>query len=474
MVNGKRFSKSTGETDRVKAEQWLESMLKAERLKAKLDKAQALSDKLFESEKRMLDSAMQIKVTAADVTVGTSKKQMQQVVDLVKSCNEHVSSLEGVKKRIDDEIKAQQESQEKCLTIDEGWEAYVKTPKRKRVTATTLYHLEKRWIRLVDWLRSNHPEVVEIRNITPKIALEFAAVIREEFCPATYNIQIASYQQIWTRLADEIRATVNPWTRDNLPRLDTPDSERRDLSDEELKIIFEAARREIPPLEGLFTIMLYTGARLGDAATLEWRSIDLARGFIDIMPIKTKRFKTRVRIPILPPLRAMLEAYPPAARTGYVMPDIAKKYIEKQPSLSKKVVDFFKKCGLETCKKTDVGNRRHSVLGAHSFRHTFVSKAANAGIPFAIVQGIVGHSTAKQSAHYFHENDDATLRAFRAFPTAAVPAIGQGETIDAEAVVVEDSADRLAALDAALAAIKANGDKAEIAKALERVRALAD
>ena len=214
--------------------------------------------------------------------------------------------------------------------------------------------------------------------------------------------------------------------------------------------------------------MLYTGQRLGDCAKLEWRDVDLRRGFITIMPQKTKRFKTRVKIPILPPLRAMLETYPAKARNGYVMPDMAAEY--KAKKLSDTIKDFFaKKCGIETSRKTEVGKRKHPVVTAHSFRHTFVSKAANAGIPFAIVQAIVGHSTAKQCRHYFHENEDATLRAFAAFPTqTAAPALPDrtgGEVIDAEVVeatATTATADtRRAALDAILAEIARDGDEAE-------------
>ena len=187
------------------------------------------------------------------------------------------------------------------------------------------------------------------------------------------------------------------------------------------------------------------------------------------MPEKTKRFKTRVKIPILPPLRAMLEAYPADRREGYVMPDMAAEY--EAGRLSDKITRFFAtKCGIETSKKTDVGKRKHAVVTAHSFRHTFISKAANAGIPFAIVQAIVGHSTAKQCRHYFHENEDATLRAFAAFPTAqTAPALPDrtggdaGDVIEAEVVEMTDATaeTRRAALEAALAEIVQHGDEAE-------------
>ena len=370
-----------------------------------------------------------------------------------------------------------------ALRFDEAWDAYVRTPKRKQVTENTLELIDIRWQRFKNWITKNHPAATELRHVTPEIAAEYAGHIRGEYVPTTYNHVIATFQQIWTRLASEIRGTVNPWTRDNLPRLDVPESERRDITDEELARIFDAARREIPPLHHLFTVMLYTGARLGDCAQLEWRDIDLARGFINIMPEKTKRFRTRVKIPILPPFRAMLESIPANRRNGYVMPDMAAEYKAKR--LSDKITRFLAtKCGIETSKKTDVGKRKHPVVTAHSFRHTFVSKAANAGIPFAIVQAIVGHSTAKQCKHYFHENEDATLRAFAAFPIATpAPALpdksAAAAVIDAEVIEQTDATPtatetataetRRAALDAILAEIVSKGDDAERAATAARL-----
>ena len=431
MVGGKRKSQSTGETDRDEAEKWLARKLESVKTADGMKQLDKEADTIREMQKTVLGARL--------------------------------AEIEAQKQELADGLAA--------LRFDEAWEAYVRTPKRKQVTEKTLGNMETRWRTFAAWIAKKHPEATELRHVTPEIAAEYAGDIRGDFVPATYNIVLAALQQIWTRLAADIRGAGNPWTRENLPRLDVPESERRDITDEELARIFDAARREIPPLHYLFTVMLYTGARLGDCAKLEWRYIDLERGFINIMPEKTKRFRTRVKIPILPPLRAMLETIPANRRNGYVMPDMAAEYKAKR--LSKKITLFLAtKCGIETSRKTAVGKRKHPVVTAHSFRHTFISKAANAGIPFAIVQAIVGHSTAKQCRHYFHENEDATLRAFAAFPTqTAAPALpdgtgsGAGDVIEAEiveATAATATADtRRAALDAILAEIARDGDEAE-------------
>ena len=441
MVNGKRKSQSTGETDRDKAEKWLARKLEAVRT----------SDGL-----RQLDKDAE------------TIREMQKTV-----LGARLAEIEAQKQELADGQPG--------LRFSEAWDTYTRTPKRKTVTAHTLGSMASKFAAFKEWMEKNHPGVEELRHVTPEIAAEYAGHIRGDYVPASYNIVLAALQQIWTTLSAEIRGTANPWTREYLPRLNVPESERRDITDDELARIFDAARREIPPLHYLLTVMLYTGQRLGDCAKMEWRHVDFARGFINIMPEKTKRFRTRVDIPILPPLRAMLESFPANRRKGYIMPDMAAEYKAKR--LSKKITRFLAaKCGIETSKKTDVGKRKHPVVTAHSFRHTFVSKAANAGIPFAIVQSVVGHSTAKQCRHYFHENDDATLRAFAAFPvqsaTTPAPALpdksAAAAVIEAEVIEQTDAttatADtRRAALDAALAEIVSNGDDAERAATAARL-----
>ena len=52
-----------------------------------------------------------------------------------------------------------------------------------------------------------------------------------------------------------------------------------------------------------------------------------------------------------------------------------------------------------------------------SRRHTFVSFAANAGVPLHIVQSIVGHESTAMTRHYYHENITALKSAVAAIPT---------------------------------------------------------
>ena len=52
------------------------------------------------------------------------------------------------------------------------------------------------------------------------------------------------------------------------------------------------------------------------------------------------------------------------------------------------------------------------MCGFHSLRHTFVSRCVAAGVDRAVVQALVGHSTARMTEHYTHLKDADFLAAF--------------------------------------------------------------
>ena len=52
-----------------------------------------------------------------------------------------------------------------------------------------------------------------------------------------------------------------------------------------------------------------------------------------------------------------------------------------------------------------------NLYSLHSFRHTFVSFCADAGVPEAVVASIVGHDTIAMTRHYTHISAGAKQRA---------------------------------------------------------------
>ena len=105
------------------------------------------------------------------------------------------------------------------------------------------------------------------------------------------------------------------------------------------------------------------------------------------------------------------------------MPKCAEMYLKQASELSDRFKRVFKAAGIKTDADGADGHRKRALVSFHSLRHTFVSLAANAGVPFAVVQAIVGHSTADMTRHYFHESETALVSA-----VAALPSVTGGES----------------------------------------------
>ena len=178
---------------------------------------------------------------------------------------------------------------------------------------------------------------------------------------------------------------------------------------------------------------------------------------------KTRRHKngkTFVRIPLHPTLAGMLSEIPEKKRRGFVLPETAEIYGRNASVLTNRIQKHFRTCGIQTggkparlykkhgtyrfelqerddkgrhivedTKLTDLeaaralfakrfgSSKRDRVdVGFHSLRHTFVSLSANAGVPLAVVQSIVGHSSPVMTRHYYHASDDALKGAVAAIP----------------------------------------------------------
>ena len=74
--------------------------------------------------------------------------------------------------------------------------------------------------------------------------------------------------------------------------------------------------------------------------------------------------------------------------------------------------------------KTAAGARKSMdavSYSLHSFRHTFVSFCANAGVPLDIVATIVGHGSSAMTRHYAHISDEAKKQAIATLPVLSQP-----------------------------------------------------
>ena len=159
---------------------------------------------------------------------------------------------------------------------------------------------------------------------------------------------------------------------------------------------------------------------------MKWENVDWTHRQISYVPEKTAR-KTAYRsvtLPIHPNLLAALEKAA-SWRTenlpgeDFILPKVAHRYQTNHFGIQKDVMKIIRfATGLETTGKKNRVQRalNPNLYSLHSFRHTFVSFCANAGVPLDVVASIVGHGSVAMTRHYAHISDSAKDKAIQALP----------------------------------------------------------
>ncbi len=302
------------------------------------------------------------------------------------------------------------------LPLAEVWFEYVKSPNRNELARSTLESKRLVWMHFARWMEAHYLHVDDLAGINQDMIAEYLACLRVDHAASTYNGRVCVLREIFHVLAEKAGLFEDPWKG---VRLRPDDSHsRRELTLDELRRLLAVAQRTGRDWHVLFLIGIYTGLRLGDCCQLSWADIDRKRGIIQLIPSKTKRHAhgRPVTIPIHPVLAAAL---PAGTETGPVLPLICESYRFARPRISDRISAIFKEAGLRTSVLIEGRSRRTPEATFHSLRHTFVSFAANAGVPLSVVQSIVGHESTAMTRHYYHESVTALESAVRAIPALA-------------------------------------------------------
>ena len=320
------------------------------------------------------------------------------------------------------------------LPLSDVWLEYVKSPNRNELAKATLDAKRQVWMQFAKWMERFYLPVDDLAGVTADMVAEYLVCLRTEVCASTYNGRVCVLREIFRTLAAKAGLEEDPWEG---VRLRPDDSHsRRELTMEELKRLLAAARKGDQEVYKLFLIGIYTGLRLGDCCRLDWSDINIASGIIQLVPRKTRRHAhgKPVTIPIHPALgQALLgldDVRPEetdvasssvasafARRVGPVLPKLCEMYNRSRWQVSHELAKVFRAANITMSVRIE--GRRHKTPEAtfHSLRHTFVSFAANAGVPLHIVQSIVGHESTAMTRHYYHENIAALKQAVNAIPT---------------------------------------------------------
>jgi len=295
------------------------------------------------------------------------------------------------------------------LPLASAWTTYTETANAAGIGNVAPATLRKRRFHfqaLVDWIRKERPLVETVQEVDGLAAAAYAAHLTAKGLSAkTRQTTIGDLATVWNTLAIAAEDIRNPWP--TLRPRNTESKRHPAFTPEEEQRVLKAAKKFGPwPL--ICLISRHTGLRYGDVATLTWADIDLAAGIIDIRPRKTARHGIRVTIPIerrtLAP--ALAEARKSATGDGLLFPRHAAAYLST--GMGPKGSRFAQI--LEAAKLSPKDG-----YSFHSWRHTFRTRLADAGVSTETAMRLCGHTNARTSATYDHADHlDELARAIEA------------------------------------------------------------
>ncbi|MGN0855605.1 MAG: tyrosine-type recombinase/integrase [Kiritimatiellia bacterium] len=324
------------------------------------------------------------------------------------------------------------------LPLAEAWHHYEMSPNRRDLANSTLKSKRAMWMVFARWMEQNHLEIADLAQVTPQSIAEYLAEFRCHHSASTYNGHVCALREIFRTLAEKADVVSDPWAD---VRLRTDDSiSRRELTANELGRLYAAAAKRGSEWRMLFVTGIYTGLRLGDCCCLEWGEINLERSVIQIVPEKTKKHMhgIPVTIPIHPQLHAEFRLALERREQSndevskdvacYANPGIADLYLHRNWRIDEGLRQIFKAANISMNYRMEGRRRKVVTASFHSLRHSFVSFAANAGVPLPVVQSIVGHTSTTMTRHYYHENEAALRAAVTAIPSLDALCAGNGGT----------------------------------------------
>ncbi|MCK4982234.1 MAG: tyrosine-type recombinase/integrase [Victivallaceae bacterium] len=312
----------------------------------------------------------------------------------------------------------------KSIKLSKAWELFLETSTRPDSGPATLKSYKSFFLRFQKWLAKNYPIIQDLGKITEEIAIEYAdSVWAQGVSGTTFNNHMQAVKLIFKHLQKKAGLDENPFH--SIGRKVEHKLSRKEFSEAQVLKILNSFKnpklvlKDKEEMEVLFHLGAWTGLRLIDCVLMKWENVNLERNIIFCEPHKTKRVKRTVNVPIHPLLREQLNKALEWNNAEYVMPKLAHRYLGPSSPISSEAATVFKFIGLEVSKEAKKGLRRKkktNVYGFHSFRHSFVSFCAKAGVPMPVVQSIVGHGNPAVTRHYVHIGEGAARQAINALP----------------------------------------------------------
>lgn len=252
-----------------------------------------------------------------------------------------------------------------------------------------------------------------LENITDKDILTFRnAEVERGVSNKTANLAVKIVSMAFHAALKTNKIKFNPCV--GLEALDEESAEREPFTLDEIKKLVKAADGD---WRGAILFAYFTGARLGDTANMRWSAVDLSERLITFTPEKTKRKKKTLRVPLHPDLEIEL-LRKLGVGAAFLFPTLAGRDSGGAHGLSAEFIAIMRKAGVRGSVVRHTANgRQNTTKSFHSFRHSFNSALANAGVEREWRQALTGHASAKMNELYTHRELELLRDAVRVVPS---------------------------------------------------------
>lgn len=236
--------------------------------------------------------------------------------------------------------------------------------------------------KFVAW-RSSQKKKAPVR----KLKVKPNTVTRDALRPATINRELACFRIIFNRLLDQNRITKNPAAR--FPFLPEDNEQMRVLTPTEERIYLDTCGQ---PLHDVAVIMLETGMRPSEVYALRKTDINFEQGYVQVSKGKTKA--ARRKVPLSKTARETFYARILSSTPG--------PYVFAGGLDGKSEVPIVK---LTNAHIAAVVRSGLPAFRQYDLRHTFATRAVEAGVDLVTLMVLLGHSRLEMVLKYAHPSE---------------------------------------------------------------------
>ena len=313
------------------------------------------------------------------------------------------------------------------LTFSEGWEKYSSHPDRATPhTVAEQLAYKSTYEELAAFAAG---EKVEASDIDIAFCEKYAAHLRERnLAVATHNRKLKRLRKIFDCLKEYYDGD-NPFQNKLLFRKEREEQDtvvRRQAftreQEQQLRDVLVDPHYKVmnkPEIRVIYYLGMFTGQRMKDCVLLQWQNVDM-----DHKRIWVKQFKTEkeVSIPMADDLFEVLQEAQTWQSNQYVCPKSAARYSKLNRDgknvgnnlVNIDVLRVIRWIGLEPSIKVPGRDKKMTVYGFHSLRHSFASFCAESNVPKAVLLSILGTDSEIADKYYTHVGDSAQRQAVEA------------------------------------------------------------